>query len=219
MFDGSNQMFSRRNDTGATNATSPSNTTTANSTDSESGRIRDKSKPRKLPDPSSGAGGRGRGKNKNSQSGPDETSTDDTLSGDGGHATNSTELKEHRKREKPLRCRKGKCDSEDAPEVGTEDGTEESQTTEPIPEDKQHCRNRTAYPNRKARKDCRIAGLEAKVTGFVNEKYVMAAFLGLSFIGHLINVCVALCCNGDPVDPEEDGYKQPDNESDEGADI
>ncbi|XP_063686216.1 uncharacterized protein LOC134819982 [Bolinopsis microptera] len=90
-----------------------------------------------------------------------------------------------------------------------EESTESSLTTEPIPDDKDHCRNRTAYPRRKDRNNCLgREGLKQKVTGFVKDKYIMSGFLGVSFIGHLINVCVALCCHGDPADPEEEGYEE-----------
>jgi hypothetical protein len=90
-------------------------------------------------------------------------------------------------------------------------------STEQIPEDKLHCKNRTAYPTIRDRQECRVEGLEKRQTGFVTEKYVLAAFLVLSFIGHLFNVCVALCCNGDPADPEEEGYEMADFENDGAA--
>lgn len=109
------------------------------------------------------------------------TSTEPPADGPYAHCKNETAYPTLRDRRK---CKKGK----------------------PIePEGPQHCKNQTTYPNFRDRQQCRLEALEAKQQGFVTEKYILAAFLGLSFIGHLIHVCVSLCCNGDPADQKDDG--------------
>ncbi|KAL5262462.1 hypothetical protein ACHWQZ_G008006 [Mnemiopsis leidyi] len=102
---------------------------------------------------------------------------------------------------------KGSSDSEFRGDGDNDTENTENATEEPIPEDKQHCRNQTAYPRAKDRQQCRIEGLEKVASSFFKKKFVTAAFLAISFIGHLINTCTALCCNGDPADPEEEGYE------------
>ena len=162
---------------------SSSNATITNSTDTESGGFREKDLQRNLQRPNAAA---------------EDTS---------GLNTRNKRLDNSREDQRSMpECRRaGNC--RDGGE--NEESTESPLTTEPIPDDKHHCRNRTAYPKRKDRNNCLgREGLKQKVTGFVKDKYIMAGFLGVSFIGHLINVCVALCCHGDPADPEEEGYEE-----------
>ena len=105
-------------------------------------------------------------------------------------------------------CKTRLCKSEDVADTGkSEDASEEPVVTEPIPEEKQHCKNQTAYPKAKDRQQCRVEGLERVASTFFKKKFIIVAFLAVSFIGHLINTCSALCCNGDPRDPEEEGYE------------
>ena len=158
-----------------------SSSNATNSTDTESGGFREKELQRNLQRPNAAA---------------EDTS---------GLNTRNKRLEREEQRSMPECRRAGNC--RDGGE--NEESTESPLTTEPIPDDKDHCRNRTAYPKRKDRNNCLgREGLKQKVTGFVKDKYIMAGFLGVSFIGHLLNVCVALCCHGDPADPEEEGYEE-----------
>lgn len=109
-------------------------------------------------------------------------------------------------------CRKG----EECGKV-QENPAENNMATTEAPGENAHCRNVTLYPTRRDRLECRggRGGLEQRATSFVRSKFVIAGFLGLSFLGHLVNVCVALCYNGDPRDPLEDGYEPAEDEEKE----